>query len=78
MKIDKTFINMANENHTKCMEWEEVYEIGKQSVINAHILREELRIERRKQNIDDLIAGLGCLGIITLIFVISAIIVLVF
>lgn len=78
MKIDTTFIKFANEKHTNAMEWEEVYEIGKQSVINAHILREELRIERRKQNIDDLIAGLGCLGIIILIFVMSAIIVLVF
>lgn len=78
MEIDKTFINIANENHTKSMEWEEVYAIGRQSVAEAHMRREKRKYLRRRENLDSILAALG--GAITtiLIFIIMAIIVFIF
>lgn len=78
MKIDKTFINMANENHTKSMEWERVYAIGRQSVAEAHMRREERKYLRRRENLDNVIAALGGMATTTLIFAVTAIIVLIF
>lgn len=77
MEFDRTFINMANENHANAMEWEEVYEIGRQNVLKAHRHRAEWKIERRKQNLNNLLAGLSCLGITVLMFIFMAIIVLI-
>ena len=78
MKIDKTFINMANENHTKSMEWEEVYEIGKRSVAEAHRKREERKYLRRRENLDSILAALGGIMTTIIIFIMTAIIVLIF
>ena len=78
MEIDKTFINMANENHTKSMEWEEVYEIGKRSVAEAHRKREERKYLRRRENLDSILAALGGMMAIILIFIMTAIIALIF
>lgn len=78
MEIDKTFINIANENHTKSMEWEKVYAIGRQSVAEAHIRREERKYLRRRENLDNVIAALGGAMTTILIFVIMAIIVFIF
>ena len=78
MKIDKTFINMVNENHTKSMEWEKVYAIGRQSVAEAHMRREERKYLRRRENLDNVIAVLGGMATTTLIFAVTAIIVLIF
>lgn len=78
MEIDKTFINIANENHTKSMEWEEVYEIGRQSVAEAHMRREERKYLRRRENLDSILAALGGMMTTTLIFIMTAIIVLIF
>lgn len=78
MEINKTFINMVNENHTKSMEWEEVYEIGRQSVAEAHRKREERKYLRRRENLDSILAALGGMMTTTLIFIMTAIIVLVF
>lgn len=78
MEIDKTFINMVNENHTKSMEWEEVYEIGKRSVAEAHRKRKERKCLRRRENLDNVIAVLGGMATTTLIFAVTAIIVLIF
>lgn len=78
MEIDKTFINMVNENHTKSMEWKEVYEIGRQSVAEAHRKREERKYLRRRENLDSILAALGGMMTTTLIFIMTAIIVLVF
>lgn len=78
MEIDKTFINIANENHTKSMEWEKVYAIGRQSVAEAHIRREERKYLRRRENLDSILAALGGAMTTILIFVIMAIIVFIF
>lgn len=78
MEIDKTFINMVNENHTKSMEWKEVYEIGRQSVAEAHRKREERKYLRRRENLDSILAALGGMMTTTLIFIMTAIIVLIF
>lgn len=78
MEIQKTFINMVNENHTKSREWEEVYEIGKRSVAEAHRKREERKYLRRKENLDSILAALGGMMTTTLIFIMTAIIVLIF
>lgn len=78
MEIDKTFINIANENHTKSMEWEKVYAIGRQSVAEAHMRREERKHLRRRENLDSILAALGGTMTTILIFVITAIIVLIF
>lgn len=78
MEIDKTFINIANENHTKSMEWEKVYAIGRQSVAEAHIRREERKYLRRRENLDSILVALGGAMTTILIFVITAIIVLIF
>lgn len=78
MEIDKTFINMVNENHTKSMEWKEVYEIGRQSVAEAHRKREERKYLRRRENLDSILAALGGAMTTILIFIMTAIIVLVF
>ena len=78
MEIDKTFINMANENHTKSMEWERVYAIGRQSVAEAHIRREERKYLRRRENLDSILAALGGAMTTILIFAVTAIIVLIF
>lgn len=78
MEIDKTFINMVNANHTKSMEWEEVYKIGKRSVAEAHRKREERKYLRRRENLDSILAALGGMMTTTLIFIMTAIIVLIF
>ena len=78
MEIDKTFINIANENHTKSMEWERVYAIGRQSVAEAHIKREERKYLRRRENLDSILAALGGAMTTILIFVIMAIIAFIF
>lgn len=78
MEIDKTFINMVNENHTKSMEWKEVYEIGRQSVAEAHRKREERKYLRRRENLDSILAALGGITTTILIFIMTAIIVLIF
>ena len=77
MKIDKTFINMVNANHTKSMEWEEVYAIGRQSVAEAHRKREERKYLRRRENLDSILAALGGAMTTILIFAVTAIIVLI-
>lgn len=78
MEIDKTFINMVNENHTKSMEWDEVYAIGRRSVAEAHIRREERKYLRRRENLDSILAALGGMMTTTFIFIMTAIIVLIF
>lgn len=72
------FIHMVNAEHTRVLEWDEVYAIGRQSVAEAHIRREERKYLRRRENLDSILAALGGVMTITLIFVMTAIIVLIF
>lgn len=72
------FIHIVNANHARALEWDEVYAIGRQSVAEAHIRREERKYLRRRENLDNVIAALGGMATTTLIFAVTAIIVLIF
>lgn len=72
------FIHIVNANHARALEWDEVYEIGRQSVAEAHRKREERKYLRRRENLDSILAALGGMMTTTLIFAVTAIIVLIF
>lgn len=72
------FIHIVNANHARALEWEKVYAIGRQSVAEAHMRREERKHLRRRENLDSILAALGGAMTTILIFVITAIIVLIF
>lgn len=72
------FIHIVNANHARALEWDEVYAIGRQSVAEAHIRREERKYLRRRENLDSILAALGGAMTTILIFAVTAIIVLIF
>lgn len=72
------FINMVNDNYAKYIEWEDVYAAGRQLVAEGKVKRAERQNIRRRENLDSIIAALGGMVTTTLIFVITAIIVLIF
>lgn len=75
---DIMFVNMVNDNHKRYIEWEEVYANGRQLVVEGRMKRTERRNIRRRENLDNVIAALGGMATTTLIFAVTAIIVLIF
>lgn len=75
---DTMFVNMVNDNHKRYIEWEEVYAIGRQLVAEGRMKRTERQNIRRRENLDNVIAALGGMATTTLIFAVTAIIVLIF
>lgn len=75
---DIMFVNMVNDNHKRYIEWEEVYANGRQLVAEGRMKRTERRNIRRRENLDNVIAALGGMATTTLIFAVTAIIVLIF
>lgn len=75
---DTMFVNMVNDNHKRYIEWEEVYAIGRQLVAEGRMKRTERQNIRRRENLDSILAALGGIMTTILIFVITAIIVLIF
>lgn len=75
---DIMFVNMVNDNHKRYIEWEEVYANGRQLVAEGRMKRTERRNIRHRENLDNVIAALGGMATTTLIFAVTAIIVLIF
>jgi CRISPR/Cas system Type II protein with McrA/HNH and RuvC-like nuclease domain len=75
---DIMFVNMVNDNHKRYIEWEEVYAAGRQLVAEGRMKRTERQNIRRRENLDSVIAALGGMATTTLIFAVTAIIVLIF
>ncbi len=75
---DIMFVNMVNDNHKRYIEWEEVYANGRQLVAEGRMKRTERQNIRRRENLDNVIAALGGMATTTLIFAVTAIIVLIF
>lgn len=75
---DTMFVNMVNDNHKRYIKWEEVYAIGRQLVAEGRMKRTERQNIRRRENLDSILAALGGAMTTILIFVITAIIVLIF
>lgn len=72
------FIHIVNDQHRNKLEWDRAYEEGRQLVVEAHMRREERKCLRRRENLDSILAALGGVMITILIFIIMAIIVLIF